>query len=197
MSAPSYDWLAQLTLAQQKFLEDNYTSLYSDYKTYGYSVMLYDYARELDEVYDRVKSVHIVEKVALPEHCQDIVREFYLKQLEINQLRSIVVPIQNYHVLFIAEDLRLDSELRKVITDTPVVTRKSVSKDDLLGSANCIVFDDIDMKVYNSVLEECELHAVPYIRRTVAGWHNYVIEKDTENILKSFVERYRPCKVIR
>lgn len=197
MSAPSYDWLAQLTPVQQKFLEDNYSALWDEYKTYGYSVMLYDYARDIDDVYDHVKSVHIVEKVDLPDRFEDKVKTFYKKQMEICQLKQIVVPIQDYHVILVTRDPRISSELTKSIKDVPVVVVNDLLTEDYKSKCSCVIFDDIERKIPLSVFENCELHALPYIRRTIAGWTKPVLEKDTENILLSFVERYRPCKVIR
>lgn len=197
MSAPSYDWLSQLTPVQKKFLEDNYPALWHDYTAYGYSVLLYDYVRELDTVYDRVKSVQLVAKVELPEKFTDKVRVFYEKQLEINQVKQIVIPIQNYHVVLIGDDLRLDSELRKSITEVPVVMSKDLTDEMLHCPATAIVFDDVTYTVTRTMLEQCELHAVPYIRRTILGWSEPSLEKDAENALLNFVERHRPCKLIR
>lgn len=197
MLAPSYDWVEQLTPIQKDFLEKNYPDMWHVYCTYGYSVMLYDYAKDLDTIYQRVKSVQYTEKFTLSAKHADRIAEFYRKQLELNQLKQIVIRVEGYHVLLVTKDLRIDSELRKSIKEVPVITVPALTEDDLHCGSNCVIFDDVDSTIKLSTLEDCEVHAVPYIRRTVAGWVNPVLEKDTENILLSFVERYRPCKVIR
>jgi hypothetical protein len=60
-----------------------------------------------------------------------------------------------------------------------------------------IVFDDINEDITDDMLQTCELHSVPFIRRSTIGWNEPVIEKDAENILINFVKRSKPCKVIR
>lgn len=197
MIAPSYDWVEQLTPIQREFLRKEYPDMWYVYSTYGYSVMLYDYASSLDSIYQRVKSVKYTEKFALPSEHKDVVEEFYRKQLEVNQLKQIVIRVEGYHVLLVTTDLRIESELRKSVKEVPVIVVPKLSDNDLCSNANCVIFDDVDSKVSLSTLEDCELHAIPYIRRSVVGWKNPILEKDTENILLSFIERYRPCKVIR
>lgn len=197
MSAPNYDWLAQLTLMQKKFLEDNYKDLWYTYKTYGYSVAVYDYARDIDNIYDRVKSVNLVEKVDLPDNFMEKIETFYKKQAEICQLKEIVIPVPNYHIALVADDLRLDSELRSVIKEVPVFMFKQLTEDALKSGCVAVVFDDVDCTVTTSQLETCEMLSVPYIRRTVVGWTEPMLNKDSSNLLLNFVERYKPCKRIR
>lgn len=195
--APNYDWLADLTVVQKKYIEETYRDFWQTYRTYGYSVVAHDFCREMDEVYTTVTSQRIVQHVELPKKFEDKVYEFYKKQAEALQLKEIVVPVQNYHVLLVTTDQRLATELSKSIKHVPVVCEEAVDERVLDSGCVAIVFDDVTDKVMLQTLEACERKAVPYIRRSIAGWTEPYLTKDAENIIYNFVERSKPCKRIR
>lgn len=197
MTAPTYDWIETLSPVQMKYLRDNYNDFYVDYKTYGYSVVLYDYSRKIDAIFEDVYSKRIVESVKLPSGLEEQLRVFFEAQMAANDLKYIVVPVENYHIVVLTDDVRIVSELRKSLKDIYVSNQKNI--DDNLLKRNCVavVVDDISNPIAPDVYNALEVNCVPYMRRSIIGWYDAALNVDSENILKKFVNRFRPCKLLR
>lgn len=197
MSAPNYDWLQDLTVVQQKFLEDNYRDLYEEYKTYGYTVMMYDYGRLIDKVYDEVKSVVFTEKIDLPRDLEAAVRKFYETQLEAGNLKEIVIAVGNYHIDVFTTDPRVISELRANIKDIPLIPHDKFDVALLKQKNNLVILDDKDSTFATVDIALAEQFACPILRRSAIGWNEPVIDNTVVNIIENAVKRYKPCKTIR
>ena len=197
MSAPKYDWVENLTPVQRKFLRNNYTSFYNDYMSYGYLVAAYDYARQMDKIYNEVTSQRIVESVKLPDGLKESIEGFAEVQMRANTLKYIVTPVEDYHITVVTLDNRVLSELRKSLKHIYVNAVSRLS-DDLLRRGNtAIVVDDIGYNIDEYELTSMEANCMPYIRRSVLGWTEPCLNVNSENLLKKFVDRYRPCKLLR
>lgn len=197
MSAPKYDWIEMLSPVQKKFLRDNYASFYSDYTSYGYSVVAYDFARDIDRIYSEVMSHRITESVALPAGLKESIEGFAEAQMRAGNLRYIVTPVDDYHITVITEDTRVLSELRKSIKNVYVNATASISDALLRHENTAIVVDDINNKIEEDLYLSMEVNCVPYVRRSTIGWLEPPMNVNAENILKKFVERFRPCKLLR
>lgn len=197
MAAPNYDWLEFITPVQKKFLRDNYANFYDDYLVYGYSVVAYDYARQMDEIYDALQSCRIVENIKLPSGLKESIEGFTEVQMLANNLRYIVTPVEDYHITVVTNDARVVSEARKSLKDIYVNSVTYVSDALLKRDNTAVILDDIGDKIDEDVLLSMEVNSLPYVRRSTIGWVEPPINVNAENILKKFVERYRPCKLLR
>lgn len=197
MKAPNYDWIEHCTPVQKKFLQDTYPNFYLDYQTYGYSVVVYDYSTKMDSIYEEVNSIRITEAVKIPTELEKAVMNLFLANQSAGDLRYIVVPVPDYHIVAITDDSKVLSELKKSIRHV-YVTNQDIVEDNLVKRGNvAVVIDDIGNKVDEDVYRTLELNCVPFIRRSTLGWNEAPLNVDAENILKKFVERYRPCKLLR
>lgn len=197
MSAPKYDWLEQLSPVQRKYLRDNYASFESDYSCYGYSVVAYDYAKQIDQIYDEVMSCRIVETIPLPSGLKESIEGFAEVQMAANNLRYIVTPVEDYHITVVTLDQRVTSEVRKSLKSIYVNATTQVTDALLKRDNTALILDDIGMTIHEDILASLELNSIPFIRRSILGWVEPPINVSAENLLKKFVERFRPCKLLR
>lgn len=197
MSAPNYDWLKDLSFAQKQFLQKTHPSFYKDYTTYGYSVVIYDYCKEIDAIYDEVKSVRLTESVPLPKGLKESIEGFAEAQMAASNLRTIVTPVEDYHITVLTEDSRVLSELRKALRDVYVNQAITLSDALLKRDNTAVIIDDVNIKYSPDYFLSLEFHCMPYIRRSTLGWMEPPINIEAENILKKFVNRFRPCKLLR
>lgn len=197
MSAPNYDWLKQLNTKQREYIQDKYPSIYNDYVTYGYNVLLTDWNQKLDEIYDEVKDISVITKVDLPSDTQEAVRKLQRVHHDMYNLNNIVVPVQDYHIALLSDSIHTLTELQSKLTTIPVVTVNDMETEVFHCKNVAVVIDDITMRISEELLENLELYAIPFIRRSIAGWKYAYIDSTTLDILANFVERFRPCKEIR
>ena len=195
--APNYDWLSDLNIAQTKYLEENYKSLWDTYKSMGYAIVAYEYGRLLDDIFDRVKSVHLTERLELPADTDAAIQKYYKTLYEHGNLKQIVVAVPNYHVVLYSHDSRVLQELRSLLPHIYVDVVDDINQDVLQAKNNCVILDDVETPIDEYMIRELELYAVPFMRRKTVGWLQPALNQNSANLIESFVERMRPCKTIR
>lgn len=197
MAILNYDWISSLTEIQKNYIYKQYRQLWDYYTTYGYELLAIHFERQVLEMYDVVKSVKLVEPVALPKDVADAVREMSCKLQEVGNLKQVIVAVPNYHIAFISEDLELCKVLQRSLNDVPIVLRNALTEDVLRSDCTAVILDDVEMSFTEDDYKSLELHCIPYIRRSVLQWFDRTLSYDVENVLKHFVTRNRPCKYIR
>lgn len=197
MSAPGYDWLKDLTVAQRKFLNDNYKSFWHEYQSYGFSLVSYQYASQIDKIYEETMSVRIVESVPLPLGLKESIQEFNEVRMRAHNLKYIVTPVEDYHITVITDDTRVVSEVKQSLRDIYVKEYSTLDEDLSKYENTAIILDDVSMIYKSEWVKLLELNCVPFIRRTTLGWTSPAITNLACNVLLKFVGRYRPCKLLR
>ncbi len=197
MSAPNYDWLKDINTVQREYLNKHYPGFYSDYCTYGYTVLRYDWNQKMDEIYDEVKDLRVTVEAELPESTTEAIRKLQRVHHDAYNMQDIVVPVQDYHIAFLSDSMLSFDELTKKLQSIPVVPVKDLETEVFHCKSCAVIIDDITMQIDEELLNNLELYAVPFIRRSICGWNFAYIDNSTLNILNNFVERFRPCKAIR
>ena len=197
MQAPNYDWIASLSEAHKKALEERYPSMWEAYITYGYNVMCYDYSQINNDIYSEIKTAPITETVELPTDKKLALERLIKANKDYGRLSDIVVSVPNYHLTVLTDSFTVMSELQANFKDIPVLQSLQLTDDILHCGCVCVLIDDISYTVPEDTLDVLELNAVPFIRRSLLGWTKPYIEIESINVLQHFISRFKPCRKIR